>query len=382
MAIAINSPSGYMGRATLGDDGGTTPTGTISPGANTLVIVFAAVAQEPGEAPSDSPGTMTGLGLTWTQRSNLLYADRRKLYCWTALTGGSAPTPGAISIPYSPFAGGQVIQDLGWVVVEVTGVDVGTPIGSVVTAVQTGGTTAAATITDTPDTGDRVIAAAGFETTASISVENTLVNATGYLASENFRQLSAQWDPDSTHDTTPTFSWAGSSRAGTVAFLLIAQADRTVDLAALSVAPTLFAPVVINSVQLIPDGDGTVTNWTSSEATFWEAVDDNPQVPDAETISTSDEVAQMFLTLSATDTDFGTASSIDVLITHQSPAGQGSLYAQLFAADETTALSDEVLVRTYANTALFVDRVALTGLAAPSKTAMDAARLRLRTVGP
>lgn len=258
--MTVNSPSGYKGRASTGLPSGTVTTGTISPNAETLILVFAAAANAAGLGqPVDEPGTMTGLGLTWTKVANLQYASRRKLYCWWAYAE-SIPTPGTLSIPYA--AGGGAIQDVGWVVVEVGGADSTGPIGTVSTTQASGATSITGTLSGTPEDGDRVFAAAGIESSAAVTAELDLINETGYTSGDNFRQLVVQWDDDSVLDTSPTFSWTPADSAGVVAFYVNAGGvrPRTVAPAVVSTTSTVYTPSVAlaNSPQSV--APAVVTN--------------------------------------------------------------------------------------------------------------------------
>lgn len=115
-------------------------TGTCSPGADTHIRAYWSSAG----SPDGLDVTVTGLGLTWTKKQFVLDGGRAIGFS-TAVTGGSAPTPGALTLTCSAAAIG-----LGWCILGDVGVDLTDPIVQTVLA---GGpadtssvTTAAATL--------------------------------------------------------------------------------------------------------------------------------------------------------------------------------------------------------------------------------------------
>lgn len=149
--------------------------------------------------------------------------------------------------------------------------------------------------------------------------------------------------------------------------------------------------------RLYPDGDGTISsvvNEAAAGTNLWQSVDDrNGGSADTSTYIHgiyNTATASVFLTLTSVNSDFG---SIDASITLNFSYNDSGLLdggdtlnatAQIFAADETTAYSNSVTIRTHAGTdqgTTFTETssgltVNATGLAA-DKTAWDAARLKI-----
>lgn len=255
--ITIYSPSGHKGRQTVSAASGSVSTGTVAPNADTLLLVAVAVAQNSGH-PSDIPTAVSGLGLTWTKAAAVAYAFRRRLFVWWAYAG-SAPTPGAITIPYLASSTGTV-QDIGWIVVEVGGADSEGPLGTVTASglESTGATSLSATISGTAEDGDRGFSFAALETTSSVSVENTLINQTGYTSGDSFRQLVGQWDAVDPQDTAHAFTWSPADAGAVVGFYVNAGGvrPRTIGPAVIAAPATVHAPqlALANSPQSISPG--------------------------------------------------------------------------------------------------------------------------------
>lgn len=96
-------------------------TASIAPGANSLLLVAVSSTRSDGA----EIGSITGLGLTFTRVDGDQFGSSpvRRLSFWKAETGGSAPTPGTLSLNY-PSGPTSVL----WAVIEVTGADTAAPI--------------------------------------------------------------------------------------------------------------------------------------------------------------------------------------------------------------------------------------------------------------
>lgn len=105
--------------ASAGDSGNLDAytTTSVAPAANKLLLVFGLSS---GTNPTPVP-TVTGLGLTWTmQHSN---QGAKTQWCAYAVTGGSAPTPGSLTITH-----GAAQTGLAYSILEVTNADLSAPI--------------------------------------------------------------------------------------------------------------------------------------------------------------------------------------------------------------------------------------------------------------
>ncbi len=104
--------------ATSSSNSGTITTASISPAANSLLIVWIACVGNPGAVLSG----VTGLSLTWVNQVSGLSATGGCLDCWTAVTG-SSPGSGTLTL-----SGVAVSTDTCWDVDQVTGVNQTTPV--------------------------------------------------------------------------------------------------------------------------------------------------------------------------------------------------------------------------------------------------------------
>lgn len=110
-------------------------TASISPAANSLILLFCASSVGSGTAPKLTP---SGLSLTWTERvaTNGQADDlNRRIQCWTAQCGGS-PGSGAITLTCGDLGSGATASGAGWAVIQITGHNTTTPV---VQAVGAGG---------------------------------------------------------------------------------------------------------------------------------------------------------------------------------------------------------------------------------------------------
>lgn len=94
-------------------------------------------------------------------------------------------------------------------------------------------------------------------------------------------------------------------------------------------------------------------------------------------------MASVFFDVTDLPADFGNAETAEIVVRTRGVdigATPLKLYAQLFQSDETTALSDEVLVRTETADSAFANHtVSFTGLnTTAGKAVWDAARVRFR----
>jgi len=136
-----------------------------------------------------------------------------------------------------------------------------------------------------------------------------------------------------------------------------------------------------------PDGDGTITgifNQDAAVTNLYQSVDDDPDAPVlTDYVSSGEADGDTFFTLGSVPADFDTIETPLTIRAYLASTDFGAdtatLYAQVFAANETTAYTDEVQVGTQASSGLVTANftVNATGLAA-DKAAWDAARIKLR----
>lgn len=137
---------------------------------------------------------------------------------------------------------------------------------------------------------------------------------------------------------------------------------------------------------LRPVADGTQTNIqrNSGETQSWRAVDDDPSAVDAtDWIANSIGLdASCFMLLSDMPSDFVSMGYLAVdlhAVTFTRVDDTINLYAQVFEADEVTALTDEVLVGTEATfAAATMVTIGFSGVVGGTKSRWDGARIKLR----
>lgn len=138
---------------------------------------------------------------------------------------------------------------------------------------------------------------------------------------------------------------------------------------------------------LVAEGDGTISNVVNENdntTNLWDSVDDTPASPnDADWINNTAAAASTFIDLSATLANFESMSTMSVTfrIGVIDYTADISVYAQLFQSDESTSLSDEMLIETVSADAGFANdtEVTFTGVnTSASKAVWDAAKIRIR----
>jgi len=135
---------------------------------------------------------------------------------------------------------------------------------------------------------------------------------------------------------------------------------------------------------LRPNGDGTVGTWTSTAATFYTEIDNDPDAADDDTTyvqGPNRADASMFVLLSDTPADFGSADTIEIKVKHKED-GTGNdvidMYYQIFQSDEATVITAETTATrlTQGTYTINAKSVSITGT--NDKTTWDGARIRLR----
>lgn len=114
-------------------DGSSYTTASITPQPNALLVLFCNGSIASGTTPQES---VSGLGLTWTRQTEILYSSSpgvRRVSCWTANSGPS-PGSGAITIAMVDAGSGTTASGMAHAVLEFTGVNLTTPIRQAVAA--------------------------------------------------------------------------------------------------------------------------------------------------------------------------------------------------------------------------------------------------------
>jgi hypothetical protein len=131
-------------------------TASVAPAASRL-LMLPVFTGNPGTATAPL-GTPTGLGLTWTKHADQPFSSDngvRRLTWWAAQTGGTAPTPGAITID----CGGVESTHAGWGLIQVEGAHDSMPIVQPTSAKGSSSTLAEVTLAPPLNTKSRVFAA-------------------------------------------------------------------------------------------------------------------------------------------------------------------------------------------------------------------------------
>lgn len=140
-------------------------------------------------------------------------------------------------------------------------------------------------------------------------------------------------------------------------------------------------------ILLYATADGTinsVVNEVDTTVNLYASVDDSPSSPtDTDWINNTAGTGSVFLDLTNMPSDFGTMDTLKLTVRWrgQTYIGNKSIYAQIFQSNETTSMSDEVLVATATGDSSFANttQVTFTGLDTSSgKAVWDGARIRLR----
>ena len=200
-------------------------TASVTKAAGSLLLLTSVVTVPStlgGDEPTLTIGDPSSRGITWTRIHGTIYSDRRDVEVWKG-TGGSGS--GAFTLTYSaPLNGGY--QSHAWSIEEVTGQDTTTPndagvVGSTVT-----GTSLNLPDVGTPDGGDRVFAAFGFENGAdSFALEAALTELGSQVGLGNVRSLKTGYDASDPQDETPGATWGTSGNTcGGVGFIVNAAA--------------------------------------------------------------------------------------------------------------------------------------------------------------
>jgi hypothetical protein len=273
--VAVNITALTSGVGT----GNTHATASVSPVAGSGVILVLGSAANTGStpaAPSAALWTISGLGLTWTQVATVSWSTNRRLlvYVGTGIVGS-----GSISITFN--GGTYVLNELGWLVHQVTGLDHTTPVKGTVgvwaDTNNTGTSTGASLAVATAVAGDATFSAVQLganQTNISTYKEAAytfLNNANGTLQG---RQVAAAYLPQvGNGDKQCTWNWATggtSCGSGTINLVLAASGTpSTVAATPLTVGTAIPGAVTVdkNTLAIHPSTPAIAQSTTASPTT-------------------------------------------------------------------------------------------------------------------
>lgn len=150
--------------------------------------------------------------------------------------------------------------------------------------------------------------------------------------------------------------------------------------------PSFIPGSVLPTVGIHTNADGTgadVVNELNTTVNLYASIDDDPSAPnDTDWNNNRTLTPSQFYLLEDLPAGFDQAQAATITVRNRGQewgSGDLKLYARLYQSDETTPLSDEVLVITRsANSGWENTQIALTGIVGGSKAIWDGARLRLR----
>jgi hypothetical protein len=192
-----------------------TPTITAPTGG--ALLVYIAVSRSSG-AVATADLTVSGLSGTWVEIFPDTYSSRRGVRSFIST---NATGTGTLTVSYV----GAGFQALHGSVVDVTGVDLTTPVAGL-DSVNSGefgsGTSASPVVTGSPAAGDATISYLTFETNQACAPEGGWAELYDNGEANGIRRVGIAWDSDA--DATPAWTWASSSGYTCHAFRLVAAA--------------------------------------------------------------------------------------------------------------------------------------------------------------
>lgn len=215
MAIAAT----VLASGTSTTDGTSFTTASISPAADSLLLVFTSSSISTGTAPTVTP---SGLGLTFTNQAEQGWGSPtspvRRLVAFTAQCGGS-PGSGAISFSMSASS-----TDCAWVVIEITGHDTTTPVAQAVTAFSdsTSGNTGSITLASPANADSRPFSWWGVRDNVNATPDSGWTELADIVGSSPSMGYDAQWKSDG-FDTSAGATFDLAQRWGGIAIEIAAS---------------------------------------------------------------------------------------------------------------------------------------------------------------
>jgi fibronectin type 3 domain-containing protein len=224
-------------------------TASVTATSDSVMYLTVGLAFMPVSFPSDSI-SISGLGATWTKVSTNTFGYRRRVWLFKGV-GGSGTGP--VTINYNGINTSS-LQEVGWVLDKVTGLDLTTPNDSVTTVETAGVSPSSLTVStsQTPGTCDVTYSSLVLENQKTTNVESGWSSlgqtSTGSLG---VRKVASAWDD--ARDTSHTWSWTDGSYAA--AFMTILNSGVNVvpptgDVTAPSVPSNLMANATSTLINL------------------------------------------------------------------------------------------------------------------------------------
>lgn len=210
-------------QGTSNDTDGSFDTASITPTANAQVIVSVVLSKPGGNTTTTSDNmSVSGCNLTWSQVGEIAsWSSRRATYIWKGV--GASPSSGALTISFTASGGDGLTENQKYSVDEFTGVDSGTPFGTVYTQ-ETTGTSVTATVSETPDSGDWVFFVGGTDVNEAMTLGGELeTKLTQINDATGARTLTVAYDSAPDSNPTPSMSWSTSNVGAGVAFIINKQ---------------------------------------------------------------------------------------------------------------------------------------------------------------
>jgi len=186
-----------------------------------MVIVSAAFAYAGLFTYAQASLTVSGCGLSWAEIDNEGYGSRRYLSVWKGT--GTWNSAGDLTIA-ADDGESQTFQVTLYSIDDVTGYDSDTPNDAGVSTNDGTATTPwACSDVGTPDSGDAVYSAFGYENQESLGMTTGITTLGSANEANGVRSFIAGWDDD-TADETPGITFtSGAASAGCVGFIINAE---------------------------------------------------------------------------------------------------------------------------------------------------------------
>jgi hypothetical protein len=187
-------------------------TASVSPAANSLLLLFTLTAHgtlvAPGATPTSTHGTWVPLGdRTWGGAPGV-----RRCGAWYLQCGGS-PGSGAITLTMTDKGGGTTSIQGGWTVIEVTGHDVGDPVRQAAFPPGVTGTSHTVVLSDPIDSKNRPFSFFAHRIAEATTFRTNWSELSDNTGSSPAVGIESQWRSDA-FETTASASWT----TGTTAF--------------------------------------------------------------------------------------------------------------------------------------------------------------------
>lgn len=188
--------------------------------AGSVVFLTVGVAVSGGAVTFNNISIGGTASISWSQVEFIGYASRRGLWVYQGTVAGD--TTGTVTMDYT---GGFTYQETMWSIDMVTGVDSGDPIDAPVEHEEIFITSITLPDVGTPDDGDYIFAAYGYENAANgFALDGAYTTLALRNGGANLRTLATGYD-STPFDETPSASWSTDGHTGGIAFIINADPD-------------------------------------------------------------------------------------------------------------------------------------------------------------